>query len=771
MYRLICWLCLVGLGLGTSLSGVWAQQAEPFVDYGIGARAAEARGVVTTRTADGRSLVIGVAADQGPKAYLVVTDIDSGVSEQVYFPEGISKSDTFGSLMASNGRFYTGLGSTLLEYDPQTSEWLWHGRPAPGPYYMAFYEAPDGLIWAAGLGSHLVSYNPDTQEAKYHGQLDPAEQYMMSLASDDQGWVYAGIGTSRQNIVGYHIASGRVVPLADEADRVHGTATVKATQDGKVVATINQKLFALHGGQATPIAADQVADATPTGKVYYGQIHKNFPDGRKIVTYSMPDKTMTVQDPEAGTTRKITLSYEAGGLNITNLGAGPGGTIYGSTSHPMHFIRLTTATGELEDLGAVPRIGGGNMCSITSQGQYVMGAVYANGSMWLFDTAKPFNPEGKRKDLALSAAALMEEGEFKNGHFTYLDNYAAAFFCGDEFGAEGSFKLTVPADGEYYLHLIYLQSMNYCRVQFKLDGQPLGEPLDASAPDTTTGPIQVFGPLTLTAGEHAFTTTLLETPDRKPWFSICSMELSPEKLADPNVGQVVNPTMVVSWPSEICRPRAALAHPDGQHLLMSGYAGYGLVGGGIGIYNVETQESQLLPPEELLPGHSCIALQALPGGDLVGGTDIAAPGGGHPIAKEAQLFIINWAERKVVFNTVPVPDHTAIISLAVGPEGFVYGLTNKATLFVFDPTNRQVVHTAPIPDLASPARHGLHTAPDGNIYALLARGIVQITPGSYETKLLATPPETISGGGVLHEGRLYYVSNTKVWSYQIPGLQ
>lgn len=762
--------CLAGLW-GCLVAGAGAQQADPFTNYGLGATVAESRGVVTTQTADGRSLVIAVALDQSPRGYLVVTDIDSGVTTQVRCPEGVPNSDAFGSLMAKNGRFYTAQGPVILEYDPQRNEWLWHGRPAPTSCYLSFAEHPDGTIWAGGLGCQLVSYNPATREAKHHGRLDPAEAYLMSLAADDAGWIYAGIGTSRQNIVGYHIATGRIVPLADEADRVHGTASVYATADGKVAGTINKKTFVLHGGQATQTNSDRLAKAVPTGKVYYGQVHPNFPDGRKLTAYNMPDKWLTVQDPRTGTTKRLTLDYESGGATITSLGPGPGGLIYGSTCHPMHFLRLNPGTGELHDYGAVPEIGGGNMCSITSLDQYVMGAVYSSGTMWLFDTTQPFNPSGKRKDLALTAERLMKTGEFKGGHFTYLTGYEVAFFCGDDFGGQGSFKLTAPEAGSYYLHLLPLQSPNYCRVQFALNGQPLGEPFDGKAVSTQTGPLQVFGPLQLAAGEHIFTTTLLKTEGQKPWFSICSMQLSQEKLPDPNAGQFANPYIVAGWADDICRPRAALAHPDGRHLVMSGYAGYGRVGGGIGIYNLQTREAQLLTADQhLLPGHSCIALKALPNGDLVGGTDIAAPGGGHATATEGRLFLLNWAERKLSYHTVPVPGQTAVWCLTVGREGLVYGLTNGSTLFVFDPATRQVKHTASLADYGRPVMHGLHTGPDGNIYALLREGIVRITPGSNQTVLLAKPPVTITAGGVLLDGQLYYAANTNVWSYRIPGL-
>lgn len=753
-------------------AGVSAQELpNPFKDYGVGAPVAEARGVVTTQTADGRSLVIGVALDQSARGYLVLTDIDSGESTQVYCPDDVPNSAAYGSLMAANGRFYTAQGGIILEFDPQTAQWLWHGRPSPAGCYLSFIEHTDGTIWAGGLGCYLVSYNPRTQEAKDYGRMDEAEQYLNSLAFDDAGWVYGGIGTARQNIVACNTATGEMVQLAAEEDRVLGTASVYATVDGKAVGIINDKKFVLYEGKATPPGPQALGAPRPTGKVYYGQVHPTFPDGRKLAAYSMADKGLRVQDPRTGQSKEISFEYDSGGASITSIGPGPDGIVYGSTCHPMHFLRFDTNTRELSDYGAVPGIGGGNMCSIATQGQYVMGAVYSSGTMWLFDTTLPFNAGGKREDLALKARDLVDGGEFTGGHFTYLDSYDVAFFCGDDFGGAGSFRLMAPEAGEYYLHVLPLVSKNYCRAQFSLDGKPLGEPVDGFSENTEPGPVQVFGPLQLAAGEHTFTATLLETEGQKPWFSICSMQLSRQPLTERAADTPPNPRTVAAWHEDLCRPRAALAHPDGEHFVMAGYAGYGRVGGGIGIYNTETGESQLLTADEdLLPGHSAITLKALPNGDLIGGTDVGAPGGGHATATEGELLILDWVTKEIVFHAVPVAGQKSIISIEVGPDGLVYGLTGGSVFFVFDPATKQVVRTEQFAEYGSVPRHALHLGPDGGIYAMMSKAILRIAPGTFEHEVLATPPAPISAGGALVNGLLCYACNANLWTYEVPGL-
>ncbi len=231
-----------------------------------------------------------------------------------------------------------------------------------------------------------------------------------------------------------------------------------------------------------------------------------------------------------------------------------------------------------------------------------------------------------------------------------------------------------------------------------------------------------------------------------------------------------NPRRLAHWPRDIMRPRTILAHPDGKHLLMAGYATDGLIGGGIGIYNTESGDDSLLNAEEhLLRGQSCITLKALPDGDLIGGTDVVSAWA-EQIATEAELFIIDWGTREIAFRTVPVAGDARIISIEVGPDELVYGLSGNSTLFVFDPQTRTVVHTESFADYGGVPRHALHVGPDGNMYALMHRAVVRVRPGGTEHQKLADSPVTISAGGALHEGALYFASGTHVWSYEIPGL-
>jgi streptogramin lyase len=201
--------------------------------------------------------------------------------------------------------------------------------------------------------------------------------------------------------------------------------------------------------------------------------------------------------------------------------------------------------------------------------------------------------------------------------------------------------------------------------------------------------------------------------------------------------------------------------------MMAGYAGYGLCGGGLGIYNLETQEATLVSHENLVPNQSTITLRALPDGNLVGGTSISAPGGGHTSAKEGVLYILDWPTRKVAFQTAPVPGASEVFAVEVGPDGLVYGLASGSKYFVFDPKIRKVVHTEDLSAYGALPRHPLILGPDKNIYAIFTKAVVRLEPGTFKNTKLADAPMGITAGLALVKGRLYFSSGSHLWSFDL----
>lgn len=607
---------------------------ERFTDHGVATRAVESRGVVTLQARDGSNLVISLNNDRGERGWLLVTDIDSGVTEQVYYPEEVDTSPSlaapFASYVSTQGRFYTGAFGVLLEFEPSTREWLFHGRPNADAQLFADYafaEGPDGTIYVGttspvGSSTHLISYDPETREAVDHGRMDPEETFIRFMAVDGAGWVYCGIGTARGNIVAFNPQTGekRQIPPEDERDAV-GSGWVFESHDGNVYGTVAGKNWRMYAGDGEVIDASERGPVKSTGVIGWTNKTGTFPDGRELVEHRIDDGWMEIHDPATEQTERIEFSYDAiGGMGFTSLAEGPDGMIYGSTCHPMRFVRYDPVADEMTDLGGVEGVG--NFCAMSATGDLLAAVSYSDGILHLYDPAAPFD------------------------------------------GAEGT----------------------------------------------------------------------------------------------------ANPRELTRWPEAICRPRVSLAHPDGTHLLMAGYAAYGRAGGGLGIYNLETDEASLLTHEDLVPHQSTITMDVLPDGRLVGGTDISAPGGGHVQATEAVVYILDFEAREVVDQIVPVPGAQHVRSLAVGPDALVYGVADGQALFVFDPEAGEIVHREMLPEYEAERFVFAH---DGHVYALFHRAIIRIDPADFTHEVLGTPPTGLSYGGPVIDERLFYASRSNLWSFAL----
>lgn len=607
-----------------------------FADLGIAAPATESRGVVCAQDKNGRQLAVACLLDMSRVGSILVTDIDSGETGQYEFPESTG-SDQFASwapyasMLSTNGRFYTFAGKTLIEFDIDRREIVFSGVPAAteGCYLgTAIVDGPDGRIYAASYpNSRLISFDPVSKAMKDHGQLDPRENYPESLAFDDAGWLYCGIGTARSNIVAFDPKSGEFRQLVKEETRKLGTGRVYGAADGCVYGEAGDIWYRMKNGRAEIIAKDEAAPPLPNRTIAWGTRTGVFPDGRRLTAYNLPENWLTVKDPKTAAEKKIEIKFRSGGASISTLAAGPDGRIYGSTSHPMHFFRYDPVVLELFDLGPVKSIGGGNICAMAAQGRYVVGPSYSRGYFHLFDTSLPFRSE-----------------------------------------------------------------------------------------DT----------------DHP------------------------------------NPRIIAQFEGDITRPRTCLAHPDGEHVIMGGFMGYGMTGGGLGIVSLKTGKKQLLTHEQVIPFHSTHTLKALPSGDIVGGTSVLTPGGGHAKDTEGVLYIMDWKTKKVVFRTVPVPGAAEVYSLEVGPDGRVYGVASGSRFFVFDPQKKAVVHSEDLSAYGELVRPSLLAAWDKKIYGLFRKAIIRIEPGTLKIEKLADAPVPISMGFAIKDGILYFASGAHLWRFRIP---
>ena len=244
--------------------------------------------------------------------------------------------------------------------------------------------------------------------------------------------------------------------------------------------------------------------------------------------------------------------------------------------------------------------------------------------------------------------------------------------------------------------------------------------------------------------------------------SVFGQEITVEK---PEEGAEANPVQLGRFQPNVNIPRNAFAHPDGKHIMISGQPGYGFVGGGLIIYNLETKEITELTHEDLVAGYSTMAIAALPNGDLLCGT---SPRGGHgtnAVHQKAALYILDWQTKKVTWQSEPLEQMASMQSMMAGPDGLYYCIGSGGEFIVFDAKSKEVVHDASL------AEHGSHTTnqamllgPDNKIYLALNKTLLRITPGTFEVEVLATPPGGIEAGLGIINGRIYFSSRAHLMS-------
>jgi hypothetical protein len=606
-----------------------------FINHGVAVPVSESRGILAARDSKGAPWIVALPRDRegaGVRVSFLVINPLTGASQQYWYPSAASATtakssgDVFQVMRASNDRIYCTIGSRFVEFNLDSRKWTFEGDV--DGMAMSLAEGPDGVIYCSSFPhSFLYSFNPKTRQLKKLGQLDPSEKYPFKLAVNGDGWIYAGIGTARANVVAFNLTTHQRVQLIDEKNRRRGDGLVYLSSDGNVYgravngAKKTLPLLKLHDGKATEVAGDEMPPEAVTGSIRFTKMLAEFPGGGKITEFSLADKTATVELD--GKTHHIKFDYASNGAGITGMIAGSDGKLYGSTSHPGCLFVFDPVNQKLQSLGSIPSLGGGNVPAFAVNGTELLADTYGNGgAFYIYDTAKPWNPD-------------------------------------------------------------------------------------------KTNPRML---------EHI-------------------------------------------W--DVQRPRVALAANNGK-FIFGGFGGYGTVGGGFAVYDSTTQMLSAIPPEDLLPGHAPVALARLDAKTIVAGTSIDAVGGGHEIATDAELLLLDADTLKVLSHTIPVRGATDIFGLAMGNDGLIYGLTRQAQFFVFDPKTHKVVHQADWSKWGYPFIPGFSLWLDhkGRVHALTHNFVLAVQP-DFSVREEAKLPMAATSGGMLLGNRLYFSSGSELCSVDV----
>ena len=399
---------LLVLGSGIQQGALAQENDEAFVDHGVGAQASRSRGATATIDGDGNRVVLVWMSDHRGTASKLIIDADTGETEQIGFERPVHDSP-FAVLHSSRNLWYSQFANRFYEFDPETRSFSFIGEtPEPGrPGAMSMREDTDGVIWS-GLfpNANLLSYDPDTRELIDHGRMNEEtwNQYLRSMAIDEAGWVYVGIGNTQGQVAGYNPETGEIRHFIPEEDRETGAGQVRLGVDGKVYANASRGWgwHELYDGEATPIEEMPVAAVTlRTGS--QESVFRDFPDGSRIAELDIPDRILVIEEAD-GTRRHVDFDYESEGSSIYTVVHAPDNALYGSTGHPLRVWRFDLATGELTHEGLSGR--NGHLNQMIRKGDLLYAGEYAGGQLHEFDVTQPWNPgtEADSNPLELGVA-------------------------------------------------------------------------------------------------------------------------------------------------------------------------------------------------------------------------------------------------------------------------------------------------------------------------------------------------------------------------------
>nr|AUN36310.1 hypothetical protein [uncultured bacterium] len=391
---------------------------------------------------EGQPYVVAFAADRyrgGIRSSLLLINPKNGQADQYWFPSAETyNGDIFHMLRADNGCIYTTIGHVFVEFNLQQRIWSFQA-PIDG-LAMSFVQAPSGKVYFGTYpDSSLWEFDPASRQLRKIGRLDPVEQYPLRLAADKTDWIYAGIGTARNNLVAMNIRTGERRQLIDENTRKIGTGVVYPGGDGQVYARAyasqDSPFFLLKEGQA--IATDPAGiQFASRNNIHFQHALDNFPGGEQIKSCSLPDKTLEWADKD-GHLHTVKFDYITSGAAISSLIVGNDGNIYGSTNHPMHFWKYDPVAGAFTDYTGIPEVDGGNFPNLVAWKNEIIGPTYSsNSTLYRFDPREAWTkgigananprPLGQNPIIARPRVAHL----LRDGHTVVLAGYPGYGYTG-----------------------------------------------------------------------------------------------------------------------------------------------------------------------------------------------------------------------------------------------------------------------------------------------------------------------------------------------------
>ncbi|MFY4774774.1 hypothetical protein [Metabacillus sp. RGM 3146] len=358
--------------------------------YGSPIRLTETRTAAVCKNESGEERLV-IAA----KGFILIVNPSTGISKQLFFP---GKPDyPYVSFSSKSGLFYTGYNRTFLAADPFKEKILFAKSPIKeDAAVFSICENREGyLFFCTYPRLYLIRFDPKKQRFKKYGRIDTAAKYAGSMAADESGWIYIGIGTEAGLVTAFHPETKEKRTWHPYPKKKRGTGYVMKGTDGKVYGQMassqlrhsssGEEWYTFSGGQAMPVKEEDVPPSNYWGKGFFS-CHGQLSEKENIHSFDLVKKEVTTS------ALKIDLEYEAAGAELSTLSLGPDRKIYGTSMHPMQFFSFDPEKLEFENLGPLEKGEGGNICAYATAGSKLIGAAYTSGKIYVLDTNKKTEP-------------------------------------------------------------------------------------------------------------------------------------------------------------------------------------------------------------------------------------------------------------------------------------------------------------------------------------------------------------------------------------------
>jgi hypothetical protein len=360
-----------------------------FLHHGVATAVSNHRGTVATVDGRGRNVVLVWLFDHRGGYALLMIDAETGDSEEFSVPFPPGGDCPYASILSSGNKYYTHFNSHFVEFDPTKREFTFCHKTAP-QMAMGMTEDDTGRIWAVTYPqSGVVSFDPASRAFKDYGHVYQQNwrQYQRYVAADDAGWLYFGIGSTASQVIAFDPVSGKGRPIFSDEQRLKGSGYVYRDMDGKVYghAGDGKSWYELYEGQEKEIGSHTKITPKPIITGSQGLFHRDFPDGKKLVTCDTVTRTLVVQDPATNETKTFRFDYESLGAHLMGLAAAPDGTICGGTAFPMRFFSYDPRTDKW-----INRESYGQWNSVVMQGDRFFVGGYGGGFLLEWNPAQPW---------------------------------------------------------------------------------------------------------------------------------------------------------------------------------------------------------------------------------------------------------------------------------------------------------------------------------------------------------------------------------------------